>query len=832
MEKMYSQKLHMIGNAHIDPVWLWQWQEGFHEVKATFKAVLDLLDEHEDFVFVSSSAAFYAWIEESDAEMFARIQRRVAEGRWELVGGWWIQPDCNIPGGESYVRQGLYGQRYFLEKFGRAARVGYNVDSFGHSAMLPQILKKSGLDYYVFLRPHPHEKGLPGRLFWWEADDGSRVLAYRIPYEYCTWGKDLEKHVQRCAAELKAPFNQGMCFYGVGNHGGGPTRENLESIQRLGESGRYPELVLSTPQRFFEEQETLGLPVPTVHDDLQHHASGCYSAHSDVKRWNRKAENLLLSAEKLSSVASQVTGQTYPAGLDRAWKAVLFNQFHDILAGTCVEEAYEDARDLYGEANAIAGRALNLALQSIGWNIHLDPEEGMRAGWRPLVVFNPHAWPARVPVEVELLYLEEDTVLLDPHGIETPYQRVQPHATAKGPVRVAFLADLPPLGYAVYRFVPGQQKGEFACLEAGETHLESERFRLEISPESGAVRSLFDKRLGFEVFSGEAARAEVLHDRSDTWGHNSFKFDQKAGEFRAASVRLVEHGPVKSVVRAVSEYGASRLVQEFALYPGLEGIEVRVTVDWREQYKMLKLRFPLNLMFMRPVHEIPYGHIERFANGEEQPGGAWVDLSGTNRDTGLPYGLSVLNDGKYSLDVNVRDIGLTVLRSPVYANHLPVIPDADGCYSFLDQGLQRFTYWLLPHEGSWEQAGTVRRAAELNAPALVLPATFHTGSLPLSASFACVEQDNIVLNVLKKAEDGEDLILRCVETARRAGPGTIQLPFLKRVIHTEFGPAEIKTFRVPLDPAQPVVEVDLLEQDAFQSETIRAAGKTEERERA
>ena len=172
---MKQKTLHMIGNAHIDPVWLWQWQEGFHEVKASFRSALDRMNEDDQFKFVSSSAAFYEWVEKSDPAMFDEIKARVKEGRWRVVGGWWIQPDCNIPAGESLVRQALYGQRYFLDKFGVTATTGYNVDSFGHNSMLPQILRKAGLRYYVFLRPMPHEKGLPNRLFWWESDDGARV---------------------------------------------------------------------------------------------------------------------------------------------------------------------------------------------------------------------------------------------------------------------------------------------------------------------------------------------------------------------------------------------------------------------------------------------------------------------------------------------------------------------------------------------------------------------------------------------------------------------------------------------------------------------------------
>ena len=799
--------LHMIGNAHIDPVWLWQWQEGFHEVRATFHSALQLIREYDDFVFVSSSAAFYEWIEESDPQMFAEIRQRVAEGRWGIVGGWWIQPDCNIPCGESFVRQGLYGQHYFKEKFGVTARTGYNVDSFGHNAMLPQILHKSRLDSYVFLRPSPHEKGLPARLFWWEADDCSRVLAYRIPYEYCTWGLDLEKHIQRCAAELKEPLNRLMCFYGVGNHGGGPTRENLESIRRLRQAPGSPELVLGTPDRFFGEMETREAPIPVVHDDLQHHARGCYAAHSGVKRWNRQAENLLLAAEKFSSVAAQVTGTSYPAGIDRAWKNVLFNQFHDILAGSSIEAAYEDARNLYGESMAIGARALNHAVQALAWQINIEPEEGMR----PLVVFNPHAWPVTQDVEMEIGNLKETDILLDPGDRQIPFQAVRSAAATRGRSRISFLASLPALGYCVYRMAMRPSTPEFAPIHATDTELENERFTLEIDPQTGWIKSLWDKQQQLEVFAGPAARPAVLDDPSDTWGHNVFRFDREEGCFQATSTRLVEHGPVRSVLRVASEYRRSTLVQEFTMYRELDPIFVRVTVDWREQQKALKLRFPLNLNFMRPVYEIPYGSIERFASGDEEPGQSWVDVSGISRDTGAPYGLSILNDGKYSLDVNVRDIGLTMLRSPIYAHHMPVVPDPDGLYTYIDQGVQRFTYVLLPHEGSWEGAGTVRRAAELNQPPVTLAGTYHKGPLPLSDSYIAVDKENIIVTVLKKAEDSDDLVLRCYEAAKMGTQAEISLPPWGRVIRARFGPAEIKTFRIPRDASQPVVETDLLE---------------------
>lgn len=804
---MKQHTLHMIGNGHIDPVWLWQWHEGYHEVKATFRSALDRLSEYDDFVFVSSSAQFYEWVERSDPAMFEEIKQRVAEGRWRVVGGWWIQPDCNIPSGESFVRQALYGQRYFREKFGVMATTGYNVDSFGHNGMLPQLLRKAGLRRYVFMRPMPHEKGLPGRLFWWQADDGSRVLALRLPFEYCTWGKDLEQHIRRCAGELKPPFDELMCFYGVGNHGGGPTRENIESIRRLNDDPDFPRLVFSDPDTYFETIEARDLPIPVVHDELQHHASGCYAAHSGIKRWNRQAENRLISAEKFAAIAYRLTGMPYPREeFARAWKQVLFNQFHDTLAGTSLEAAYDDARDQLGEALAIADRVQNDAIQSIAWAIDIPAQEGVK----PLTVFNPHAWRSRVNVALQTRGVPAAFALLDDEDRPVPVQDVQSWATSGGQRRLTFTADLPPLGWRTYRIVPVEAApASETSLSATDHTLENRFFRLEIDPQTGQIASLFDKRHGVEVFAGPAARAVVIDDPSDTWSHNVFRFQDEIGQFMATSVRLVESGPVLTTVRVKSAFGASTLTQDFTLYDDLPQIDVRVTVDWREKHKMLKLRFTVNQIFMRAVYEIPYGHIEREATGDEEPGQSWLDVSGTVRETGETYGLSLLNDGKYSFDVNVRDIGLTVLRSPVYAHHIPTQPQPDRDYSYIDQGMQTFTYSLLPHAGSWEMAGTVRRAAELNQRPIALLGTYHDGSLPQSRATVEVTPENIVVGAVKLAEDNDDLIVRCYESSRVATEAELRVG--ERVIPLSFGACEIKTIRVPRDDSQPVMETNLLE---------------------
>ena len=677
--------------------------------------------------------------------------------------------------------------------------------------MLPQVLLKSGISAYVFMRPTPQEKGLPARLFWWEAPDGSRVLAYRIPFEYNTAAGDIERSIRRCAGELKPPLAALMCFYGVGNHGGGPTRANIESILRLQHDPGLPTLLFSSPDQYFSELRAQDLSLPVVHDELQHVASGCYAAHSGVKRWNRRAENLLAAAEKWAMMAWLQTGLPYPAAeLAHAWQNVLFNQFHDILPGTCLEAACDDARDSYGEANAIAGRALNAAVQRLAWNVAIQPEPGLRA----IVVFNPHAWASRACVDLEFSRLGDDDILLDDACREAPMQLLQSAALIRSRSRFCFMADLPPLGYATYRVVPlpaALPPASAAPAGASDTVLENARFRLQFDPDSGCLVSLRDKQLELEVLAGPAAQALVMDDPSDTWSHDVYRFDRLAGVFTPLSVRRVADGPVLSTIRVVAAYGQSRLTQDFTQYADLDRIDVRVTLDWREQSKLLKLRFPLNLHYHNVTYEIPYGHLERGATGLEEPLQSWVDLSGASRNTGAPYGLALLNDGKHSCDVNVRDVGLTVLRSPIYAHHHPAQPRPGRQYSYQDQGLQRFVYSLLPHAGSWEQAGVVRAAAEINQPPIVVPAAAQSGALPQRDSFVSVEPANILVSAIKQAEDGAALVLRAYETSGTATTARITLPQLARRLTATFAPSEIKTFLIPYDPQQPIVETNLLE---------------------
>jgi alpha-mannosidase len=635
-------------------------------------------------------------------------------------------------------------------------------------------------------------------------------MAFRIPYEYTTWGKDLRQHVTRCANELRGDVHELMCFYGVGNHGGGPTRQNLESIRELDGDPSLPTLVFSTPSRYFARmRERQDLEIPVVRNELQMHAVGCYSAHSGVKRWNRKAEQALATSEKLSAVAAVVTGLPYPGDFQRAWEGVLFNQFHDILAGTSIAPAYDDARDLYGQAMTIAGRNLTGAVQSVSWHVDIPREEGTR----PVVVCNPHAWPVRAPAELDFGRFGEHDVVVDADGNRVPHQTLRPLASvgSGSRTRLTFLADVPPLGWATYRIVMAQAAGPLSSVTATDTSLENEHLRAEIDPATGHLTSLYDKTLHFEFLRGPAARPIVLDDHTDTWSHGITRYADVVGDFGDASVSLLEHGPVKSILRVVSRYGRSTLTQDFTLCPEGRGLDVHVTVDWHEQFKLLKLSFPINVYFSTATFAAPYGYIERAAQGDEVPAHAWVDLTGVGRELGERLGVSLLNDGKYSFDVTEKVIQMTVLRSPIYAHHDPYVPQPDQPYRFLDQGEQEFNYTILPHAASWREAGTVRRAAELNAPLVAQVESFHAGSLPQRESFICVDRSNVDITVLKRAEECVGWILRCYETSGVPTDVRIELPRLGRAIKAHMRPSEIKTFHLPDDLNLPVRETDLVE---------------------
>jgi len=805
-----QHKLYMIGNAHIDIPWLWPWPESMAVGLSTFRAALDRMNEYPDFKFAASSAILYEWAASADPGMMAEIRKRVAEGRWGVVGGWMVEPDVNVPNGESLVRQGLYGQRIFQQLVGRMAQVGSNPDSFGHPGTLPQILKLQGMHGYMFMRPGAHEKQLPADVFWWQGADGTRLLTYRIPGSYGVT-RDVQDRMHDFVTKLKEPTNDMMLFYGAGDHGGGPAKETINLILDAQKQPGAPKIIFSTPDRYFDDIAK-GKDYPVVDDDLQHHSVGCYTAMSQVKKDNRTTEAALVTGEKMAALANVLVGLPYPkADFATSWRKALLMQFHDSMAGTALPEAYVVAHNAYGFAQEVANQAIYLAAAKIAWQIPTtDPTSEY------LVVFNPHAWAANLNVQYDLSFGGRDNPeaasrLEDEKGNAILHQWVAGQTVAGNRRGLVFQAPVPAFGYRQFRV----RRIETAAAPESTVHatdksLENEHLRVTFA-DDGTI-SLFDKDAGAEVFHGGTggARAVVIDDPSDTWSHDVVSYTKEIGAFDGAKFRLLENGPVRATVRVRMGYAASLMTIDWMLYAGARLLEARVSLDWHEHQKILKFSFPVDVQNPVPTYEIAYGFKVREANGHEDPGQRWIDLSGDRN--GQKYGLTVLNDAKYGYSVQDNDLRVSIVRGAAYAQHQPRRIDPNGEYIWQDQGIQTFRMVLAPHAGTWQDAGVVRMAEELTAPVPVLYQGIHRGTRAPSASFLSVDVPNVVVSDVKQAEDGTDLIIRCYETAGRATKASLDLGLVHRHWTGEFHPLEIKTLRVPLAPQGKIREVNALEQ--------------------
>jgi len=810
--------IYMIGHAHIDPVWRWTKDEGRAEVLATFRQALSRLRESPDVAFVSSSAQFYKWAAETDPALFAEIQRRVREGRWNLVGGWWVEPDTNCPLGESLVRQGLYGQQFFEKNFGRRAAVGFNPDTFGHPWTLPQILAGQGLKAYFFMRPSPSEKPeLPAPLFLWKGPDATEILAVQILASYNGTESSLEEQIEstlRHFAPTLPNQNAFAVFYGVGNHGGGPTVSAIEKIRELQQS-KYPGIRFSTLENYVAAIEAGLKSLPVVSDELQHHARGCYSAAAQVKAWNRRAEWALLTAEKIAALNTAFCEARYPIErFKTSWERVLFNQFHDILAGSAIEQAYAEAQNDFGfalsEAKEIATKAL------LDFALKINTLVGASPDCTPFVVFNSNSWRLKKPVEVEMERPREGRPSLFAYdGREIPYQEIRTAGVKVGSrIRFVFQDEFPSLGYRLYyldfdkaRAAQGQGNPQTS---AGETYsLENELVRIIFNPASGAIRSFVDKKSGRELLSAPAAVPIVLEDTGDTWGHKIISYDREVGRFGEAKWTRVESGPERSRIQARSTFGHSFVVQDFILYKDRPELHCRFLVDWRESYKVLKLAFPTVLKNGTLTYSVPYGFINRPMNGAEEPGQTWIDISGS--DSQGSYGIALLNDSKCGYSVKDGEIRLTILHSAAWSQHDPeTLTESEG-YRLMDTGVHEFSYAVAFHQGDWREAGIAREAEAFGMPPLVILTDRHTGEWEGQKEFFLTAVPGVAATVLKLSESGNALTLRLVELNGKPAKGTWTSPFYKSAVTFELLPCEIKTFFLPLNRLRPLRMTNLLE---------------------
>ncbi len=746
-------KIHLISNAHLDPAWLWPWQEGYSEVMSTYRSALDRMNDFSDLKFTAACAAYYEWIEKTNPEMFEQIKKRVEEGRWEIVGGWYIQPDCNTPSGESFARHSLISQRYFKDKFGVIAKTGYNVDSFGHNQGLPKILKASGMDNYVFLRPGNHEKENVDNTFMWESDDGSRVCAYKIPFAYCLSVQSLDrvKDIAEMSQKDNIPY---MAFVGVGNHGGGPTIELINAINEL----PIDNMVYSTTADFFDEVDKSKLQV--VKDDLQHHARGCYSTVTSVKKGNRKCENNLIAAEKMAVVADKLVGFDYPSkDLENAWKNVLFNQFHDIMGGCSIKKVYEDAAYLHGETMSITERIINDAMQKIALNIDtilghkMPPERDFDALlWvhdilgTPLVVFNTNTTPFKGEVKIDgnVYTWQKVSKITDLDGTEIPFQQVRSACclnTEKN--SYSFIADVPALGYKVYNVFFAESMPEFESnITVTETSIDNGIIRIELDKNTGDICKMIDIK-NDKIIIDKPCSAVVLDENiADTWAHDVFYLGEDYGSFDSPEFTILENGCVKSTIRVKTYYKNSVVMRDYSVEAGSDEVIVDVKVNFNERFRTLKFTFPHAQN--KVTAKIAYGNIVREGCTGEEHCGDWF-ASGN---------LGVANDCKYGYDVKDGSVRMTILRTAAYADHCAI---HDDLLDNMDIGVHEFRYSLFPYT---TPSNAEAHAQKLNNGIRSLFTSFHEGPLPLSKAMYECDSENIVVTAIKKAEDNDNTVIR------------------------------------------------------------------------
>lgn len=800
-------RFHMIGHAHIDPVWLWPWTEGVSVTHSTFRSNLDRLKETPEACFVSSSAQFYQWVADNDPGMLAEIRKRVEEGRWNIVGGWWVEPDVNIPCGEALVRQGLYGQLTLQRLLGKRATVAFNPDSFGHTGTLPQIIKLQGMRNYVFMRPGPNEKDIPSDLFWWESPDGSRVLTYRIQISYND-SASVRTRIEKIIAGAEGqPMKSFMAFYGAGDHGGGATIENIRSIKEIMNEQGAPVVSFSTPEKYFEEiRNNRDLDLPVVKDDLQHHAPGCYTAECEIKKGNRKSEAALIVAEKIASVGSRAWACNYPADdLSAAWKQVLLLQFHDSLAGSSLFEHSQAAKEGYGYALQIASQTTYMSLQKLEWQV---PAEDPASQY--LVVFNPHAWEIDTVVSYDFNWGTNhmSSRVEDENGNSLYHQWTAASTETGSRKKLLIRTAIPAFGYRQIRLMDGETGAINKAVIVTIDTIENEFLKVTVLPTGIGI---FDKTSGKQVFSGKegGCRALIIDDPSDTWSHDIKSFDKVIGAFDNAVVKVLESGPVRGTLRSVSKYGESTLTIDWSLNVGSKHLSADVTLDWKEHLKMLKFAFPVDVTSPAATYETPYGFIERATNGDEDPGQRWIDMTGLRgTDT---YGFTIINDAKYGYSVHGNDMRISVARSAVYAHHNPRVLDLQAEHLWMDQGIQTFKMLLAPHKGTWKETAIQRTAEEFIAPPLSIYQGIHGGTMPKSGSFLSTDSPNVIITAVKQAEFSKDIIVRCVEMTGSPVTASIDLVFAGKKQDVQFKTNEIKTLRINNKTGQ-VTEVSLLEE--------------------
>jgi alpha-mannosidase len=768
---------HLTGNSHIDAAWLWPWTETVDVVKRTFGTALQLMYEYPQYTYTQSAAQYNEWMAQKYPDLNAEIAQRIKEGRWEIVGGMWVEPDLNMPDGESLVRQLLVGKRWYQQAYGVDVRIGWNPDSFGYTWQLPQIYKKSGVDYFVTQKMTWNDTNqLPFKLFWWESPDGSKVLTY-FPHDYANNNLNPVRLAQDLAtARTRATgMTEMMDLYGIGDHGGGPTRAILDEGFHWADIGRSdehitPKIDFGIAQTYFSSIEKKLAPdspewnyqsiakgftappdvpdkvaIPTWKSELyfEYHR-GVMTTQANHKRNMRKSSIETLNAEKWASLA-WLDGNKYPTQeLTEDWKKVLFNQFHDLAAGSGIGIIYKDAQKDYDvvrwSTNEISAGALGT----------LDERVNTSGNGVPVIVYNPLGWERSGDIGVH----------------------VQDKTGQASDVNL-HVSNVPPLGYKVV-WTGSENKGAAKASdlheEANALTLSNQSLRVTVDKSTGCIAALSDKRSGFETLAkgGCGNQLQFFKDTPkeyDAWNIDPGTLDVAPTTIaKADSVESMTDASGQPAIRVTSHWLNSKFVQTISLKNDM--VDVENDIDWHETHILLKAAFPVSATDPFATYEIPYGTIERPTTRDnswekaqfEVPAQYWADLGNGK------HGLSIINESKFGYDAVGNLLRLTLLRSPTW-------PDPEA-----DRGHHHFHYALYPHEGTWKDALTVRHGFEYNYPLTAVVTTAHNGTLPTEHSFASVAPENVVLTAVKKAEDAKGLIFRAYEWAGKDSTVEFHVP--------------------------------------------------------
>lgn len=818
--------VHLMCNAHIDPVWMWAWEEGLREAISTFHTAVNLLDEFPEFVFNHNESLLYEWVEEYDPPLFERIRHFVEAGRWNITGGWYLQPDCNLPGGETLVRVIMEGRRYFTEKFGVKPPVSYNFDTFGHPSSLPQLLRQSGFELYIHCRPVESQMDLPAALYRWRGVDGSEVMTLRPNTGW--YGTPNPGQAQEQALKgielARATGRDTFVTWGLGDHGGGATRHDLLAFRKILDEYRDSDIEIrhSTPEAYLERMRPYYDELPIHTGELQRTLSGTYTSVAPIKRQMREGERLLAAAERYAAIAWWRDDAPYPADrLRSAWKRLMFNTFHDVLCGSLLEDAIPGVDDMYGYAHDIARQVIVRAQHRLLPNV-LPREDTI-----PLYVFNPHPVSVKAPVGINFMAAyapppkPKRFSLYDDDGqpVTCQTQGSRSAILEEGTWQpfCGFVADLPPLSCKRYeiRFEEPNisAAGPLAVDEQPDTLVvETAHWRAHFSRQDSALTQLVEKSSGRQLLQAPL-RLFAMHDHAHAWGgENNIVYNQPVSPFHALTpaqvgdfvgmeghegpaVRVVAHGAAWVAVECLVGWQHTRASVQHVFYADLPYIDIRTRLYMQARRKMIKLQLPFDLPDCKVITETPYGVAEYPADATEYPYARWVRLETPHMTVG------VANDGQNGLDVSASGVlNLSISRGGTHCSWSETDVPLDKSYTFMDQTQIDTAFRVV---AGADDADTARRltmaALTLNQP-LDSFFTFYPPTLPADAPtqpapFLHVQPETVTLGALKKAESEDALIVRLQETAGQATQATLMLaeatPFT-----ADFTPYQIRSFKV------------------------------------